>query len=259
MEERLHPAVQAPINLNAFVPVRELPEGPSAKLWHMRTPEHDNWCVDCLFKSITLLMVHQSDLSQIMKEVGDWRTVSDHPNITRFYDSVWDPHHHRLVIVSEFMNCFSLKEVMAYQTSGIPEEVVGVIMQQTVAGLAHLHSSVHRMHRNIKPSNIVLNSKGEVKITDLGQSAKLQHTLDACNTMIASQVYMSPERIQGANYTSNCDVWSLGIVMVEMVNPEPQPMHALHTLHSTSYTLHPTPCNQHPAPRTLHPTQNHET
>jgi serine/threonine protein kinase len=47
---------------------------------------------------------------------------------------------------------------------------------------------MHRMHRNIKPSNILLNSRGEAKITDLGQSKKLQHTLDACNTLVASQV-----------------------------------------------------------------------
>ena len=186
----------------------------------MRTPLSGGSAVDCLFKSVTLLMVNQQDLQQIMREVDEWQSVSNHPNITRFYGSVWDHHHHRLVIISEYMDKHSLKDhihAAAVHGRGIPEDVAGVIIAQTVAGLAHLHRGVHRMHRNIKPSNILLNSQGQVKITDLGQSAKLQHTLDACNTMIASQIYMSPERVVGGKYTSNCDVWSVGIVLVEMI------------------------------------------
>lgn len=125
----------------------------------------------------------------------------------------------RLFIVAEFMDLFSLQDIVRPPNTRLDESPAGVIFAQVMAGLAHLHSGGggaldRRMHRNIKPSNILLNSRGEAKITDLGQSAKLAHTLDNRQTLIASQLYMSPERVQGGRYTANCDVWSAGIVLI---------------------------------------------
>ena len=63
--------------------------------------------------------------------------------------------------------------------------------------------------------NILLNSKGYAKISDFGVSASVNHSNDEKNTMIGTQVYMSYERINGNAHTHTCDIWSLGIIVLE--------------------------------------------
>jgi serine/threonine protein kinase len=67
---------------------------------------------------------------------------------------------------------------------------------------------------DIKPSNILFNSKGQVKICDFGVSGELINSI--ADTFVGTSTYMSPERIQGAQYTVKSDVWSLGISLIEL-------------------------------------------
>lgn len=67
---------------------------------------------------------------------------------------------------------------------------------------------------DIKPSNILANSQGQIKICDFGVSGELINSI--ANTFVGTSTYMSPERIQGAQYTIKSDVWSLGISLVEL-------------------------------------------
>jgi mitogen-activated protein kinase kinase len=75
---------------------------------------------------------------------------------------------------------------------------------------------------DVKPSNILLNSRGEVKIADFGVSGELINSV--ANTFVGTSAYMSvlqlniqPERIQGGKYSVQSDVWSLGMTMMELV------------------------------------------
>ena len=69
--------------------------------------------------------------------------------------------------------------------------------------------------QDVKPSNILVNSKGEIKIADFGVSGELLTSL--ANTFVGTSAYMSPERIQGLQYSVQCDVWSLGLTLVELI------------------------------------------
>ncbi|KAF6095256.1 mitogen-activated protein kinase kinase 3 [Phyllostomus discolor] len=101
----------------------------------------------------------------------------------------------------------------------IPEDILGKIAVSIVRALEHLHSKLSVIHRDVKPSNVLINKEGHVKMCDFGISGYLvdsvAKTLDA-----GCKPYMAPERINPElnqkGYNVKSDVWSLGITMIEM-------------------------------------------
>ncbi|XP_042157434.1 dual specificity mitogen-activated protein kinase kinase 1 isoform X1 [Oncorhynchus tshawytscha] len=69
-------------------------------------------------------------------------------------------------------------------------------------------------HRYVKPSNILVNSRGEIKLCDFGVSGQLIDSM--ANSFVGTRSYMSPERLQGTHYSVQSDIWSMGLSLVEM-------------------------------------------
>ncbi|MFC0473126.1 Stk1 family PASTA domain-containing Ser/Thr kinase [Halalkalibacter kiskunsagensis] len=137
-----------------------------------------------------------------------------HPNIVNIYDVGEEGNTY--YIVMEFVEGQTLKELI--QSRGpIPiEESVGY-MEQMLAALEHSHEN-HIIHRDIKPHNILIGNDGVVKITDFGiaraiSAATITHT----NSVMGSVHYLSPEQARGGHITYKSDIYSLGIVLYEMV------------------------------------------
>ncbi|KAG9349921.1 hypothetical protein JZ751_026274 [Albula glossodonta] len=101
----------------------------------------------------------------------------------------------------------------------IPEDILGKMAVSIVKALEHLHSKLSVIHRDVKPSNVLINKEGHVKMCDFGISGYLvdsvAKTLDA-----GCKPYMAPERINPElsqkGYNVKSDVWSLGITLIEM-------------------------------------------
>jgi len=72
------------------------------------------------------------------------------------------------------------------------------------------------MHRDIKPSNILIHN-GILKLADFGFCKPLKDARDLSQTMLGSPIYMAPEILKGELYTINADIWSLGVVLYEML------------------------------------------
>jgi len=68
---------------------------------------------------------------------------------------------------------------------------------------------------DIKPSNLLVNTRGQVKIGDLGVSGQKEHTFSTCHSMIGTVTYMSPERIAALAYKFDSDIWSFGLTVLE--------------------------------------------
>ncbi|RHZ60414.1 hypothetical protein Glove_353g16 [Diversispora epigaea] len=113
----------------------------------------------------------------------------------------------------EFMDVGSLDGI--YKKNGpVPLGILGKITLAVLEGLNYLYESHRIIHRDVKPSNILVNSKGQIKICDFGVSGQLINSI--ADTFVGTSNYMSPERIQGASYSVRSDVWSVGITLMEL-------------------------------------------
>ncbi|KAM4531068.1 LOW QUALITY PROTEIN: dual specificity mitogen-activated protein kinase kinase 6-like [Odontesthes bonariensis] len=101
----------------------------------------------------------------------------------------------------------------------IPEDILGKITVAIVKALEHLHRNLSVIHRDVKPSNVLINTQGQVKMCDFGISGHLVDSV--AKTMDAGcKPYMAPERINPdlnqKGYSVKSDIWSLGITMIEL-------------------------------------------
>lgn len=89
------------------------------------------------------------------------------------------------------------------------------IFKQIIDAFKVLYKS-RIMHRDLKPDNILIHN-GQIKLGDFGFCKSLETTVDMAATMLGSPIYMAPEVLRGESYTSKADIWSLGVVLFEML------------------------------------------
>jgi len=116
-------------------------------------------------------------------------------------------------IFMEYMDGGSL-DLILRKKGKIEEKYTRKITYAVLKGLEYLREKHQIIHRDIKPSNILVNSQGEIKICDFGVSGQLIDSM--ANTFVGTRSYMSPERLQGSQYSVSSDLWSLGLSLVEI-------------------------------------------
>ena len=100
------------------------------------------------------------------------------------------------------------------------EAQIAFVCKMCLKGLSYLHRH-HRLHRDIKSDNILIDLDGNVKLADLGFAIGLTPERSRRTSVVGTPYWMAPELIRGLEYDSKVDVWSLGITVIEMAEGEP--------------------------------------
>ncbi|KAJ5126741.1 MAP kinase kinase PBS2 [Penicillium atrosanguineum] len=164
------------------------------------------------------LELDEAKFAQIIMELDILhRCVS--PFIIDFYGAFFQEG--AVYMCVEFMDGGSIDKI--YE-GGVPENILRKVTLSTIMGLKALKEEHNIIHRDVKPTNILVNSKGQVKICDFGVSGNLVASI--AKTNIGCQSYMAPERIAGGGmqqsgapsagtYSVQSDIWSLGLSIIE--------------------------------------------
>jgi mitogen-activated protein kinase kinase len=197
--------------IDDFEKLEELGRGNYGTVWKV---VHKLTKVQMAMKEIRLSL-EESVFSSIVMELDVLHKAAC-PEIVEFFGAFFVEG--CVYILMEFMDCGSLEKVY---TTNVEEGVLAKITLATVRGLRTLKDQHNIIHRDVKPTNILLNSKGEVKLCDFGVSGNLVASI--ARTNIGCQSYMAPERIKSENassgpatYTVHSDIWSLGLSILEL-------------------------------------------
>lgn len=137
-----------------------------------------------------------------------------HPNIVEMYDVGED--NGKYYIVMEYVEGKTLKNLIKKRGALTLPEVID-IMQQLTSAISCAHDS-NIIHRDIKPQNVLIKEDGIVKITDFGIAMALNsNELTQTNSVMGSVHYLPPEQANGKGATLKSDIYSLGIVMFELL------------------------------------------
>lgn len=164
------------------------------------------------------LSENEEDFEDLKVEIDILKQIS-HENITRLITSYITPD--SLWIVMEYCGGGSCEDLIRYVSGkhqkehGLDEDIVTYITQEFLKGLQYLHRN-KMIHRDVKAANVLITSRGGVKLGDFGVSAQLTCTIQQKNTQVGTPWHMSPEILRGEPYGVQSDIWSAGITIIEL-------------------------------------------
>ncbi|KAJ3449936.1 p21-activated protein kinase [Anaeramoeba flamelloides] len=159
--------------------------------------------------------IGEQNMKMIQNEIAMMRSCK-HKNVVEYVGSFLSGDN--LWVAMEYMDGGNLTEVISVCKMSEPQ--IAVVCKENLRALNYIHG-LNRIHRDIKSDNVLLNTNGAVKLADFGYCAQLTEEVTKRNSVVGTPYWMAPELIRGQDYGVKVDIWSLGIMAIEMAEGEP--------------------------------------
>jgi serine/threonine protein kinase len=206
--------------------VQKIAVGGMAEIYKAKTFGVDGFEKTVVIKKILPHWASDPDFIRMLHDEAKLSVLLNHPNIVEVFDlgSV-DKENYIAMAYVEGLDLRTLMNAVQAKGMKIPPDVASFIAMQTAAGLDYAHKKtgadgapLHIIHRDVSPHNILLSHHGEVKITDFGiAKAASKKSFTATGTLKGKFNYMSPEQVRSEPLTPQGDIFSLGLVLYEML------------------------------------------
>jgi serine/threonine protein kinase len=200
--------------------VRILGQGGMGVVWLARDEELER---DVALKFLPQAMVHDRTLLESLKRETRRSLELTHKNIVRIYHF---EHDERMACISmEYVDGETLSNLRAEKEQGVfePNEL-STWTSQLCETLDYAHNYARVIHRDLKPANLMVNRRGELKVSDFGIARSLSDTvsrLTAEEGRSGTLVYMSPQQLDGKHGTHLDDIYSLGATLYDLLTSKP--------------------------------------
>lgn len=200
--------------IQTYQMIKLLGEGAYGKAYLVRSNNDQSFCV---IKIINIENMTEKERKDTLKESTILKQL-DHQNIIKLKEVFMAKKpYYTLNIVTEYADGGDLaKRIKEQKGKYFSETQIIDWFTQIALAIYHIHSKLI-IHRDIKPQNIFLTKKGEVKLGDFGIAKCLEGTWQKAMTCIGTPYYLSPEILIDKPYSFKTDIWSLGVLLYQMI------------------------------------------
>lgn len=196
--------------------ISELGKGATATVYLCHDPDSDRQVAVKLIQFGKDSTAMSRRMRKLFQNEGMVSQRMDHPNIVRVFDAVVEENSAYLAM--EYIKGFSLEDCIRIDKLLPMHRVIGIIFKCCMALDSAYRQGI--VHRDIKPANIMIAEDDEPKIADFGLALNLSKNMDRDSTFImgvGSPAYMSPEQIKGYQLNQKTDIYSLGVVLFQLL------------------------------------------
>jgi len=168
--------------------------------------------------AIKEMLVKPNQKESLVAEMAIMKSAR-HDNVVTFFGAY--QHDGKISVVMELMDAGCLTEILdEFEVLKMNEAQISRVCLDVLQAIRYIHQ-MHCIHRDIKSDNILLNRKGQIKLADFGFACQLTKEKAKRTSVIGTPYWMPPEIIGGHEYGTKVDIWSLGIMIMEMAEGEP--------------------------------------